>query len=235
MKSITFQNGKIYENTSNGVDYNIDYNIENKFIHRINKRSGKWTREEIKFANRLISDFEAGILKDCEDGCTLRSYLARRLNCSPMRISKKFSGQKIGKLVFSRNIDAVVISGRTSLEQLEYLFHKSSENRANKIELNNALDYQDIKNNLSNKKPNLNDQSTLIDSSNPSLIQQSKLFHSNSMLDFFNNEFPYTFELSNNFYKLNSNFSELSEAEDWSMVISDLSFDNSLMDNDLLF
>lgn len=62
------------------------------------ERSGKWTSEEENFANRLIVEFEAGSLHDCEEGCTLRSYLARRLRCAPMRISKKFAGRCIGKV-----------------------------------------------------------------------------------------------------------------------------------------
>lgn len=62
------------------------------------ERSGKWTNEEENFANRLIVEFEAGSLQDCEEGCTLRSYLARRLRCAPMRISKKFAGRCIGKV-----------------------------------------------------------------------------------------------------------------------------------------
>lgn len=61
-------------------------------------RSGKWSVEEETFANRLIVDFECGLLTDCEDGCTLRSYLARKLNCAPMRISKKFAKLCIGKV-----------------------------------------------------------------------------------------------------------------------------------------
>ena len=62
------------------------------------QRSGKWSTEEESFANRLIMDFENGSLRDCEDGCTLRSYLARKLRCAPMRISKKFAGRCIGKV-----------------------------------------------------------------------------------------------------------------------------------------
>lgn len=61
-------------------------------------RAGKWSLEEENFAKKLIIEFESGTLKDCEDGCTLRSYLARRLNCAPMRISKKFAGKCIGKV-----------------------------------------------------------------------------------------------------------------------------------------
>jgi hypothetical protein len=66
-------------------------------------RSGKWSLEEESFANRLVYEFENGWLSDCEEGCTLRSYLAKKLNCAPMRISKKFAGRCIGKLAFTKN------------------------------------------------------------------------------------------------------------------------------------
>ena len=61
-------------------------------------RAGKWTADEEHFANQLISQFEAGTLIDCEEGWTLRAYLSKRLNCQPMRISKKFAGKCIGKV-----------------------------------------------------------------------------------------------------------------------------------------
>ena len=62
------------------------------------QRAGKWTLDEETLANQLVSDFENGALEDCEDGTTLRSYLARKLCCAPMRISKKFAGRCIGKV-----------------------------------------------------------------------------------------------------------------------------------------
>jgi hypothetical protein len=62
------------------------------------QRSGKWSLEEEQLANKLVSDFESGLLDDCENGTTLRSYLAWKLNCAPMRISKKFAGRCIGKV-----------------------------------------------------------------------------------------------------------------------------------------
>jgi hypothetical protein len=61
-------------------------------------RAGKWCPEEESFANYLIAEFERGSLNDCDDGCTLRCYLAKKLNCAPMRISKKFAGRCIGKV-----------------------------------------------------------------------------------------------------------------------------------------
>lgn len=62
------------------------------------EKTGKWTQEEEAYASKLIHDFEAGMLTDCEEGATLRSYLSRMLKCSPMRISKKFAGRNIGRV-----------------------------------------------------------------------------------------------------------------------------------------
>jgi hypothetical protein len=96
------------------------------------QRSGKWSSAEESFANQLVKDFERGLLDDCEEGCTLRSYLARRLNCAPMRISKKFAGRCIGKLAYVKCDEQMAFEKFNSpLQGLEkiYLesFHKSAE------------------------------------------------------------------------------------------------------------
>lgn len=61
-------------------------------------RTGKWTHEEEEYAIRLIQDFRLGLLP-LGDGTTLRTFLAQILNCDPMRISKKFTGDNcVGKV-----------------------------------------------------------------------------------------------------------------------------------------
>ena len=55
-------------------------------------RCGKWAPTEEAYALLLIEYFEKGIILDCENGMTLRSFLSRKLHCSPMRISKKYAG-----------------------------------------------------------------------------------------------------------------------------------------------
>ena len=55
-------------------------------------RCGKWSALEEAYAVLLIEYFEKGIIVECENGVTLRSFLSRKLHCSPMRISKKFAG-----------------------------------------------------------------------------------------------------------------------------------------------
>jgi len=63
-------------------------------------RRGKWTPEEEAYVARVIHDFNTGFL-NAPAGTTLRSYLSEKLQCDPMRITKKFTGDScIGKRVF---------------------------------------------------------------------------------------------------------------------------------------
>uniref|UniRef100_K3WII0 Uncharacterized protein n=1 Tax=Globisporangium ultimum (strain ATCC 200006 / CBS 805.95 / DAOM BR144) TaxID=431595 RepID=K3WII0_GLOUD len=63
-------------------------------------RSGKWTPEEEAFTNTIIHYFKRGLL-NVEDGTSLRWYLAKRLNCEAMRVTKKLKGNSsIGKQIF---------------------------------------------------------------------------------------------------------------------------------------
>ena len=62
-------------------------------------RRGKWTAEEEAYAHATICDFNSGYL-DAPPGTTLRTYLSQTLECEPMRITKKFTGDaSIGKKV----------------------------------------------------------------------------------------------------------------------------------------
>lgn len=64
------------------------------------RRRGKWTMEEEEYVARVIQDFNSGFL-NAPAGYTLRSYLSDKLQCDPMRITKKFTGEScIGKRVF---------------------------------------------------------------------------------------------------------------------------------------
>ena len=64
------------------------------------RRRGRWTVEEEVYVARLIQDFNSGFL-DAPAGYTLRSFLSDKLQCDPMRITKKFTGDScIGKRVF---------------------------------------------------------------------------------------------------------------------------------------
>ena len=99
-------------------------------------RSGKWLEEEEAYAELLIDMFDRGLLSDCVTGSTLRAYLAQKLHCAPMRISKKFAGKGIGKKVYScrmdsrKNLPASVAEQRRKLQQktqeVEKAFHEAA-------------------------------------------------------------------------------------------------------------
>jgi hypothetical protein len=97
-----------------------------------NLRSGKWTTEEEAYADILIDLFEKGHI-DEKNGCTLRSFLSRKLHCAPMRISKKYAGKGIGKMVFLSKTNITGIDGigsfssnanTTRLREAEAIFLK---------------------------------------------------------------------------------------------------------------
>ncbi|RHY29637.1 hypothetical protein DYB32_005001 [Aphanomyces invadans] len=90
-------------------------------------RKGKWTDEESKFAEQMAYYFKEGLLP-LEKGTMLRMYLAEKLNCEPMRITKKFTGDEcIGKQIFrpmppSPLVDQRIQDALKELEVLEKAF-----------------------------------------------------------------------------------------------------------------
>ena len=65
-------------------------------------RRGKWSVPEQDYAKALISAFLEGLMPGVTDGTTLRAFLAQKLNCAPMRITKKLAGATLGKAAFHR-------------------------------------------------------------------------------------------------------------------------------------
>lgn len=67
-------------------------------------RKGKWSTEEEEYTQCIIHAFQIGLLPPewgVVRGTTLRVFLAERLNCDAMRITKKFAGEEaIGKQVY---------------------------------------------------------------------------------------------------------------------------------------
>jgi hypothetical protein len=63
-------------------------------------RKGKWSAEEEEYLSAMVRFFNAGLL-NIPPGKSLRSYLSEKLNCDPMRITKKYSGSSaVGKQTF---------------------------------------------------------------------------------------------------------------------------------------
>lgn len=83
-------------------------------------RRGKWTVEEEAYVARVIQDFNSGFL-DAPAGTTLRTYLSEKLQCDPMRITKKFTGDAcIGKRVFHPAVRSPNNSSAIDKAQVSY-------------------------------------------------------------------------------------------------------------------
>ncbi len=66
-------------------------------------RSGAWTSDEIAFVDIASCLFKQGCLP-LRENTMLRQFLARLLDCHPMRLSKRFSkGNKVGKCFYKRS------------------------------------------------------------------------------------------------------------------------------------
>lgn len=66
---------------------------------QIDTRSGKWTRAEEKFIDCILAEFDRSAFP-LANGTPVRLVLARLLNCSTMRLSKKFQKNALGKRTF---------------------------------------------------------------------------------------------------------------------------------------
>lgn len=94
-----------------------------------NLRRGKWTPEEERYTNKIIEAFKSGTLVLPENvvGVTLRSYLADKLECDPMRITKKYTGAScLGKRVYYKDRFKApaedVMRVQLEIQELEKLF-----------------------------------------------------------------------------------------------------------------
>ncbi|RLN93387.1 hypothetical protein BBJ28_00018571 [Nothophytophthora sp. Chile5] len=88
---------------------------------RFFQRSGPWSREEEVYAASLIDCFFKGVL-DIAEGTTLRAFLASRLCCNPMRISKKLASECIADIRIPKKLGSstFVLRGEvTAEEQME--------------------------------------------------------------------------------------------------------------------
>lgn len=66
---------------------------------QIDSRSGKWTRAEEQFIDVILGEFDRNALP-LANGTPVRLVLAKLLNCSTMRLSKKFQKNALGKRTF---------------------------------------------------------------------------------------------------------------------------------------
>jgi hypothetical protein len=88
--------------------------------------------EEEEYTSRIIHYFSTGLLT-LPEGATLRSYLADKLNCDPMRITKKYAGAScLGRRVYhfrdrAQPTIAEIHLAKAELDHLEQRFRMRVE------------------------------------------------------------------------------------------------------------
>lgn len=110
----------------------IGYNVKEK---KNGLRKGKWTLEEENYTNKIIEMFNNSLLQlpSESNGITLRTYLAEKLNCDPMRITKKYAGAScLGKRVYHATLNSrvnpdVLAQAQNELAELEIKFKEKVE------------------------------------------------------------------------------------------------------------
>ncbi|KAG5192101.1 hypothetical protein JKP88DRAFT_173844, partial [Tribonema minus] len=101
---------------------------------RAHLRRGKWSPEEEAYTARIIHYFNTGVLQ-LPEGTTLRVFLAEKLRCDPMRITKKFTGSAcLGKRVYhscerTPATKAEIQESKEDLANLEQRFLSQLERR----------------------------------------------------------------------------------------------------------
>lgn len=88
--------------------------------------------EEEEYTSRIIHYFSTGLLS-LPEGSTLRSYLAEKLNCDPMRVTKKYAGAAcLGRRAYHlrdrpQPTVADIQLAKTQLDELERRFRMRVE------------------------------------------------------------------------------------------------------------
>mmetsp|Transcript_33374 Transcript_33374/g.34001 ORF Transcript_33374/g.34001 Transcript_33374/m.34001 type:complete len:206 (-) Transcript_33374:90-707(-) len=171
-------------------------------------RIGKWTNEEEQYASKLIQLFFSGCeyigATECQ---TLRAFLAIKLNCSRMRISKKFCamdqlGRKF-KLCTSPNHSDTNEASKEILSNLEFEFLlKDQEVQRNRIKRRKY--YCDSEGNSKHKSRKIDAHYSAFDiSQNRELFKSLPLSVTDSQIN--HNDPLFELETGNDFDILESN------------------------------
>lgn len=91
--------------------------------------------EEEEYTSRIIHYFGIGLLT-LPEGATLRSYLAEKLNCDPMRITKKYAGAScLGRRVyqFQNRMQPTVADIQVAKTELDHLEHRFRARAAGEV------------------------------------------------------------------------------------------------------
>lgn len=89
------------------------------------RRTGRWTTEEMAYCDKLIQKFESGELPLC-DGIKLNEFLGNMLKSKQSRLTKKMKNAKLSSRTFqSTNVGLMDITEAREFSELEEAFFQS--------------------------------------------------------------------------------------------------------------
>eukprot|EP00934_Nitzschia_sp_Nitz4_P001292 Nitzschia sp. Nitz4//scaffold42_size132992//106422//108774//NITZ4_003417-RA/size132992-augustus-gene-0.119-mRNA-1//-1//CDS//3329551772//1292//frame0 len=112
-----------------------DADIENSAAYVSERRTGRWTTEEMALCDKLIAKFESGELP-ISDGIKLNEFLGNMLKSKQSRLTKKMKNAKLSSRTFQRSAGGVVdINEAREFSELEDCFFNSLQDAQERAEI----------------------------------------------------------------------------------------------------
>jgi len=104
-------------------------------VYVSDRRTGRWTTEEMAYCDKLISKFESGELP-ISSGLKLNEFLGNMLKSKQSRLTKKMKNAKLSSRTFQRMSAGILDNNEVrELSELEDLFFQSIQCQQNRAEI----------------------------------------------------------------------------------------------------
>ncbi|KAL3909752.1 MAG: hypothetical protein SGILL_007961 [Bacillariaceae sp.] len=109
--------------------------LESNGVYVSERRTGRWTTEEMAYCDKLIAKFESGELP-ISAGIKLNEFLGSMLKSKQSRLTKKMKNAKLSSRTFQRNAGGVTSDAEArEFSELEDLFFQSISDQQDRAEI----------------------------------------------------------------------------------------------------
>jgi hypothetical protein len=109
--------------------------LENNGVYISERRTGRWTTEEMAYCDKLIAKFESGELP-ISSGIKLNEFLGSMLKSKQSRLTKKMKNAKLSSRTFQRLAGGVISDAEArEFSELEDLFFQSISDQQERAEI----------------------------------------------------------------------------------------------------
>ena len=109
--------------------------IDSKGVYVSERRTGRWTTEEMAYCDKLIAKFETGELP-VTNGIKLNEFLGNMLKSKQSRLTKKMKNAKLSSRTFERGTGGLIdIHEAREFSELEDLFFQSIQCHVERAEI----------------------------------------------------------------------------------------------------